>query len=84
MKTPINDPLECIIADALTAAGVKHQHESGGKTATLGLDFRVGDVMIECAAFHTPRKIEQMSRHPDIILIQGRRAAELFAKLITK
>ena len=40
-------------------------------------------VYIECKRFHTPRACEQMSRVPDVIVVQGLEAARLLARLIT-
>lgn len=72
----MTDPIEQIIADALTKANVTYNHKL--------LDFYLPDygVCIECKQFFTPRINRQMQSQTDIILIQGRKAARLFANLI--
>lgn len=76
------DPIEKIVAAALDARGIAYTADGQGETH--GLDFRLDgiDVYIECKQFHTPRTAEQMSRVSDVIVIQGRRAAELFADML--
>jgi len=79
------DPIEKIIADALDGASVAYTYTRDGEGDNSGLDFRLTgvDVYIECKQFHTARAGEQMSRVENIICIQGRRAAEVFAAMIT-
>lgn len=76
------DPIEQIIATALDARGIAYTMDGQGDTK--GLDFRLlaSDVYIECKQFHTPRTCEQTSRVENVIVVQGRRAAELFAALL--
>lgn len=78
------DPIEKIVADALDARGIAYTVD--GKGETHGLDFRLEgiDVYVECKQFHTPRTSEQMSRVSDVIVIQGRRAAETFAEMLKR
>src|SRR3546814_9274679 len=79
----ISDPVEEIIASALTQARVRFVHESEAKGECRGLDFYLPDhdLFIEVTAYYTPRKIEQLSRAPNVILIQGRGAAHSFAAM---
>ena len=81
----MNDPLEAIIAKALRAAGFRYTRDNGFPN----LDFVIytnesTPVYIEVTRAYTPRKIEQMSRACDIILIQGEQAAKLFASIVTR
>ncbi len=79
-KAAVCDPVETIVRDALEARGVKYTvgHE------THALDFDLPDLgcQIECKQFHTPRISDQLSRHADVIVIQGMGAARAFAKLL--
>ena len=86
----ISDPIEKIVAAGLDAAGIKYRHDSEGDSsgdsfgATFGLDFYLPDfdVFIEVKQLHSDRIAEQMGRVGDVIAIQGRTAAEFFAKAI--
>jgi len=71
----MNDPIEKIVADALDAAGVKYRHDDP-------LDFECGGFSIEVKQFHSERAIRQLAGREDVILIQGRAAAEAFARLV--
>jgi hypothetical protein len=78
--TPITDPVEKVIADALDTAGyiyiVGTEHKA--------LDFYLPDfdIWIECKRFHSPRIDDQLSRRPNIILIQGMEAALAFNAML--
>lgn len=76
-----NDPIEAIIASALDDAGLLYNRHNDKN-----LDFFVPQLMIyiECKQFHTERISEQTKRVPNIIVIQGRHAAETFAQLVRK
>lgn len=82
----ITDPLEKIVAGALDYAGIRYLHESADKSTCCGLDFYLPGhaTFIEVTAYHTPRKIEQMRRARNIILIQGAAAAETFALMLRR
>ena len=75
-----DDPIEAIVFDALTRAGIPFVMGRQAK----GLDFLMteSDVYIECKQFHTPRTAEQMARVGNVIVIQGRGAATAFARMI--
>jgi hypothetical protein len=77
------DPVELIVATALTNAGIAFTHESDNKRQTL--DFHLVDfgVDIECKQFPSKRTAAQIVDHPNVIVIQGRKAAEWFAKMIS-
>lgn len=76
----MSDPIEKIVAEALTRAGLQFITDEGGANAT-GLDFYLTgyDIHIEVKQFHSPRIAKQMARAPNVIAIQGRAAAEWFA-----
>lgn len=76
----ITDPIERTIADALLGANVPFTSEKGG---THRLDFGLGDgVFVEVKQFYTPRADSALQKNENVILIQGRRAAEKFASLL--
>lgn len=80
----ISDPIEKIIADGLTANGIRFIHETEAKESNLALDFYLPDfdVFIECKQFWSAGLNDQMKRAPNIIAIQGREAAHSFVKMI--
>lgn len=79
----MEDPMEAIIAQALTAAGVGFTRDLGGKNPS-GLDFRLDSgIEIEVKRFHSPRIADQMSRVENVIVLQGEQAIRHYASLIT-
>ncbi len=72
-----NDPIERIIADGLDRAGISYVCPSG-------LDFYLPShgIHIEAKQFSTPRTEKQMSREGNVIVVQGRQAASIFANWI--
>jgi hypothetical protein len=76
-----DDPVERVVFDALTKAGLPF---TMGDQNAHRLDFHLTalDVAIEVKQFHTERIAEQMSRHPNVIAIQGIEAARAFAEMI--
>lgn len=78
----MNDPIEKIVAGALTRAGIRFTHESEGHSPPL--DFHLPDLglFIEVKHFHSPRIARQMAQAENVIVIQGRGAAEAFARMI--
>ena len=79
----MTDPIEKIIATALTNAGLEYKSDFGGGAV---LDFYIPqwDVHIEVKQFHSPRIAKQMARAENVIAIQGRNAAEWFATLLNR
>jgi hypothetical protein len=75
-----SDPIEAMIAYALTEAGIAFERERDG------LDFYLPSlgVFIECKQFHSERSAAQLARAPNVILVQGAEAAKLVAWLITR
>jgi hypothetical protein len=70
------DPVERVVADALTEAGIDWDIPDHPIT----LDFKVKDgPYIECKRFHAPRVVNQMAQAEDVIVIQGMAAAKWFA-----
>lgn len=80
MTVNLHDPMESVVFASLEGAG---ERVVSDVRKTKGLDFHLPewDVYVEVCQFHTPRKIEQLSRVQDCVLIQGRRAAEWFAAI---
>lgn len=78
------DPIERIIGDALTARGVVFEAPAFFENGSTSLDFRVGDVFIECKSYHTDRIAIQTARAANVIVIQGIEAAKWFASMIEK
>jgi hypothetical protein len=83
-EAPIMDPMEMLIADALSRAGVRFEHDFSGKTK--GLDFYLPDhdLYIEVKRFHSDRISEQMSRAPNVIAVQGKIAVEFLAMALSR
>jgi hypothetical protein len=77
------DPIERIVEQALLDAGVSYVVESD-HAAPHGLDFHLPDygVAIEVKQMHSDRIARQMATHRDVIAIQGRGAALLFATMM--
>ncbi len=78
----ITDLVERIIAEGLTAKGIRFIHDGmDGVTTEKHLDFYLPDydVYIECKQFHSDRSSKQLKRHLNIILIQGLEAARFFS-----
>lgn len=75
------DPMEVMIERGLERAGINYRRTDNGPRA---LDFYLIDldIYIEVKRFHTIRIVNQMSRVPDIIVIQGMKAASQFVKMI--
>jgi hypothetical protein len=78
----MSDPIERMVADALDKAGIAYVAETDPRAC--GLDFYLPNVgvHIEVKQFHSERIADQMSRADDVIVIQGRWAAEIFCGLI--
>lgn len=79
----MTDPIEQIVANALDQANIsynRNETESGGRQIDFFLPAM--SLWIEVCQFYTPRKIGQLSQLPNVMLIQGRGAAEAFARLI--
>jgi hypothetical protein len=82
--TPPTDPIERLIFDGLVSGAYEFTREGDKDHPEDGLDFwlpRV-NVHIECKRFHTPRLIEQCSRHANVILVQGLDAALALCALL--
>lgn len=77
------DPMERLIATALTRAGIAFTTDYGGGNP-VGLDFHLtdADVHIEVKQYHSDRIAEQMSRAPNVIAVQGRVAVAWLAGII--
>lgn len=75
----ITDPIEETIANALINADVQFSRPVDG------LDFELEcGTQIECKAFYAGRIIKQLSKHKNVIVIQGQQAANKFAELLNK
>lgn len=78
------DPMETIVRDALDAANLFYVEEEDPRALRLDFYLPIADVHIEVKQFHTDRIAEQMSRTPNIIVIQGVGAAKLFAQMLAR
>lgn len=76
----MRDPVERAVRDALDAAGIHYR--PGYQTKELDFYLPDADVSIECKQFHSERIADQMSRHPNVIAIQGIGAATAFARML--
>ena len=80
----IRDPVEKIVAQALEDAGIEFVHESENPhTGVLDFYLSEHDVYLEVKAFHTPRIADQMSRHEQVIAVQGYGAAYALAAMLS-
>lgn len=80
----MNDPMEQLIRDALSGAGIRFQTDDGGGNPR-NLDFYLPDLdlHIEVKQFHSERVAEQMARAENVIVAQGKDAVIWLARLIT-
>ena len=81
-KRNIRDPIEQIIAKALEQAGIGFIHESEGHQPPLDFYLPQQDIYIEVKQYHSDRIARQMAQADNVIVIQGRRAAQAFASMI--
>ncbi len=79
LPEPITDPIERIVADALTLHHVKWRR---GASADFFLPEY--DTAIECKQFYSPRIARQMQHNVNVIVIQGKKAAHAFASLLSR
>jgi hypothetical protein len=77
----ISDPIERVIARALTDADIAFRHGGDGE-----LDFHLPTlgIWIECKRAFTPRVSRQLERHERVILVQSLEAARVLADWIGK
>lgn len=81
----ISDPVEQLVADGLTAAGVewRTKDDPARRRDPVTLDFEiVGGPHIEVKRFASPRSAGQLAQAENVILIQGIDAARWFAAAI--
>lgn len=78
----MGDPIEDIVEVGLRRAGIAFTRDG---EADLPLDFYLPEfgVYIECKQFSTPRKADQIEGVDNVIVIQGKTAAKLFADAIS-
>jgi hypothetical protein len=81
----MTDPLERMLAEALTAAGIRFVTDAGGGNPSR-LDFRLPDhdIEIEVKRFHSPRIADQMARAENVIALQGEATVRWFCELLTQ
>ena len=79
-------PVEIFVEGVLRRAGVKYERDRELSPGQHSIDFYLPDqdLWIEVCQFHTPRKIEQLSRLPDVVLVQGFGAAKGLGKLLDR
>ena len=80
----MKDPIEKIVADTLDAFGIAYHADGEKGNQDKRLDFYLPhhDLFIECKQFHTKRTADQLTRHENVIVIQGKKAALFFKSLI--
>lgn len=78
----MSDPIEDIIATALTEAGIHFLCEDEHDGPPLDFLLTESGVFIECKQFHSQRIGAQMNKAANVIAIQGREAALMFARMI--
>ena len=79
----MTDPIERLIAEALTTAGLAY---TAGDATASKLDFHVPalGIDIEVKRFHSDRIAKQMARSDNVILAQGEVAIRALAGMIAK
>lgn len=84
MKRDFGDATERLLAEALDRAGIAYVHES--ERPSIGLDFYLPDLdlYIEVKRFHSARISKQMSKHENVIVIQGINAVTKACQMIDK
>lgn len=75
----LRDPLEQIIADALTKADVRYLTEGEGNPSHLDFNCVDNGFEVEVKLMHTPRIAKQMARVPNLFMIVGPKATQFFA-----
>lgn len=81
-RPPTVDPIEKIVADAMTRNKVRFVEEPDPICKRLDFYLPDYDVYIEVKQFHAERIAEQMGRVDNIIAIQGEGAAKMFARIL--
>lgn len=79
-RSPLsNDTLERMVEQALIDAGIAYRADRAGESPSR-LDFHLPalGVDIEVKRFHSERTAEQIARTPNVILLVGERAVEMF------
>lgn len=79
-----SDPVERVVAEALTMAGVAFVDDRDPRAKNLDFYLPDFDVFIEVKQFHANRIARQMAKVENIIVIQGLSAAQTFAKIINR
>lgn len=76
------DPMEIGVSKILDEAEIKWRRDD----ARSGLDFFLIDynVYVEVKLYHTARIAEQMSRKPNVIVVQGKGSLIALAKILGK
>lgn len=74
----IQDPIERRVAEVLDSAGVRYVHERENPEQRLDFYLPDFDIFIECKAYNSSR-LEQQIKEKDVIVVQGRKAADAFA-----
>lgn len=79
----MTDPLERMVAEALTKAGIRFITDYGGANPS-GLDFRLPDLdlEIEVKRFHSDRIAGQMARADNVIVLQGDTSVRWFCQMV--
>ena len=75
-------PVETVIKKFLVANNIEFIGDDYNE-AKLDFYLPAYDIYIEVCQFHTPRKIEQLSRHKNVILIQGIEAAKALVNILS-
>jgi hypothetical protein len=78
----IPDPVETLLERGFDAAGILYRRADTKKGRHIDFFLPELDIYVEVKRYHTPRTTEQMARVPDIIVIQGMKAAATFVKMI--
>lgn len=78
-RIPSNDPMERIVEEALTDAGIDFVTERDGDTHNLDFYLPQLDLFIEVKRMHSPRIAQQTARVDNVIVAQGEKAVRALA-----
>ena len=77
--------MERLVAQALRRSGIRYAREhEPGNVATLDFYLPDFDAYIEVKRFHSDRIAGQMKRAPNVIVLQGEAAVQLFCDILEK
>lgn len=78
----ISDPLEQRVAEVLEKNNFKFIHESENNGSSLDFHIPLYDVYIEVKKYHSDRISKQLAQKDNVIVLQGKKAVDLFILML--